>query len=100
MPLTEAMGKDHEDWTNQQVELRRSRSLKDVQDAYARAHEQVMAFSRRLPAELWRRVGTIPWYGAEYSLDDFIVYTNYAHKREHATGLRVFLRLHQAGPLS
>lgn len=94
-PLTEAFGQDHEAWTAQQVELRRPHSLKDVQDEYVQAHARVMALAPRLTAEQWRAVGTIPWYGAEYSLDDFVVYANYAHKREHATGLKVFLRLHR-----
>ena len=33
--------------------------------------------------EVWRQVGTIPWYGPDYSLDDLLVYQMYGHKREH-----------------
>jgi hypothetical protein len=34
--------------------------------------------------------GTSPWYGADYALDDLIVYMNYAHKREHCAQIRAF----------
>lgn len=47
------------------------------------AHERVMAYAERIPEATWREVGTIPWYGAEYSLDDLVVYQQYGHKREH-----------------
>lgn len=95
MPLTEAFGKDHESWTAQQVALRRPHAVRDIQNEYAQAHACVMERAKRLSPDQWRAVGTIPWYGAAYSLDDFVVYANYAHKREHATGLKIFLRLHR-----
>jgi hypothetical protein len=34
--------------------------------------------------------GTLPWYGPEYALDDFIVYSYYGHKREHSAQINVF----------
>lgn len=43
-----------------------------------------------IPAESWSKVGTLPWYGAEYSLDDYIVYTFYGHKREHSAQVDVY----------
>lgn len=50
---------------------------------YVETHARVMDRTRRIPPETWRLVGALPWYGAEYALDDFIVYTFYGHKREH-----------------
>jgi hypothetical protein len=44
----------------------------------------------KIPPETLRAVGTIPWYGGDYSLDDFIVYTYYGHKREHAARFEAF----------
>ena len=38
-----------------------------------------------------REVGTIPWYGPQYSLDDMLVYTMYGHKREHGPQLDAVL---------
>ena len=61
--------------------------IKELRDAHARA----MALVSRIPADRWREVGTIPWYGPEYSLDDLVVYLIYGHKREHAPQLEAVL---------
>ena len=58
------------------------------------AHRAVMDRVERIPAERWREVGTIPWYGAEYSLEDLLVYSQYGHKREHAPQLGAVLEAH------
>ena len=41
----------------------------------------------RIAPERWTEVGTIPWYGPEYALDDLLVYSMYGHKREHCPQL-------------
>ena len=43
----------------------------------------IMGSPSYIAPEVWREVGTIPWYGPEYSLDDLVVYQMYGHKREH-----------------
>ena len=55
------------------------------------AHRRVMACVERIPAERWSEVGTIPWYGPQYALDDLAVYTMYGHKREHGPQLEAVL---------
>ncbi len=50
---------------------------------FLEAHERVMRHAKLISAEVWRQVGTIPWYGSEYSLNDLVVYQQYGHKREH-----------------
>jgi uncharacterized protein (TIGR03083 family) len=57
---------------------------------YSAAHERAMALLDRVPPETRARPGTLPWYGAEYALDDFIVYAFYGHKREHCAQIAVF----------
>ena len=57
---------------------------------YTSAHTRVITLAGRLPGSLWAQTGTIPWYGAEYSLDDFIVYQYYGHKREHSAEIAAF----------
>lgn len=44
----------------------------------------------KIPPETLRAVGALSWYGDEYSLDDFLVYTYYGHKREHAARFEAF----------
>jgi hypothetical protein len=49
-----------------------------------------MRHAGAIPTATLRAPGTIPWYGAEYALDDLIVYFNYGHKREHAGQIGLF----------
>lgn len=53
-------------------------------------HGRCLELLERMPPELLARTGTIPWYGAEYAVDDFIVYANYGHKREHCAQIDRF----------
>jgi hypothetical protein len=58
---------------------------------YEQANAHVMELARLLPPEGFVLRGTLPWYGAEYSLDDFIAYGYYGHKREHCAQLASFV---------
>jgi hypothetical protein len=66
------------------------RSGSDVLAEYQETHRRVMSLIGQIPAETLRQVGTIPFYGEEYSLDDYLVYTQYGHKREHSAQINVF----------
>jgi hypothetical protein len=57
---------------------------------YNVAHAETMSLIGTLPPELLRTAGTLPWYGAEYALDDYIVYAFYGHKREHSAQIDAF----------
>ena len=57
---------------------------------YETAHARTMELIAQIPIDTRRQVGTIPWYGAEYALDDLIVYAFYGHKREHCSQINVF----------
>lgn len=74
------------------VEVSKRQHLTPVQvlAEYNDAQAETMTLAARLTPEFWRQNGTLPWYGAEYSLDDFIVYTFYGHKREHTAQINVF----------
>ncbi len=61
--------------------------LAEYMDTFTYNQEQIVP---KVPTATWSQVGTLPWYGAEYSLDDFIVYTFYGHKREHCAEINVF----------
>lgn len=73
-----------------EVERRRSRSVKEILDEFSDAHAQVMSLAAQIRPEQFRQVGTLPWYGMEYSLDDVIVYMYYGHKREHSAQIAAF----------
>jgi hypothetical protein len=89
-PTLDAMKRDHQGFNEAEVAARRSRSPEQIVREYTEAHERVIALAARLgPAKL-AEVGTIPWYGASYSLDDLIVYANYGHKREHGAQIKSF----------
>jgi len=91
-PTLDAKQAKGKDFNESEVAERRGETYEDVLAEYRGAHERVMSHMERIPAETLRKEGTIPWYGPEYSLDDFVVYTNYAHKREHCGQIRVYRR--------
>jgi hypothetical protein len=62
----------------------------EVLAEYQDAHRRVMNLIGQIPPETLRQVGTIPFYGEEYSLDDYLVYSQYGHKREHSAQINVF----------
>ena len=77
-------------FNDDEVALRQDKTIADVLAEYNDTHAQTMALAARIPAETYRQNGTLPWYGPEYDLDDFIVYSYYGHKREHCAQIAVF----------
>jgi len=77
-------------FNDSEVAARQGKSVKQVLGEYNDTHAQVMSLVRGIPVETLRQAGTIPWYGMEYALDDYIVYAFYGHKREHSAQIAVF----------
>jgi hypothetical protein len=73
-----------------QVAQRQHLSPGETLDEYQGAHARVMALIEKLPADTVRQSGLLPWYGAEYDLEDYLVYTFYGHKREHSGQIAIF----------
>jgi hypothetical protein len=71
-------------FNDSEVAARKGKSIGEVLEEFNSAHERVMELAGQIPQETFRQNGTLPWYGSEYALDDFIVYTYYGHKREHS----------------
>jgi hypothetical protein len=80
-----------ETFNDDQAAVRSSWSVEAIVAELRDAHARAMVLVPRIPAERWREVGTIPWYGPEYALDDLAVYLMYGHKREHAPQLEAVL---------
>lgn len=77
-------------FNDNQVAQRDAMTWQQVMEEYKGAHAKAMELIGRIPEETIRRLGTLPWYGMEYALDDFIVYSFYGHKREHCAQINVF----------
>ena len=91
-PTTSDMiGADLATFNDVQAALRRDWPVDAVVGELRTANGRAMAFARRIASDDWSRVGTIPWYGPEYALDDLAVYTMYGHKREHGPQLDAVL---------
>jgi len=77
-------------FNDDQVARRSDRSLSEVLAEYDSAHAQAMACAVKVSPETWEQEGSLPWYGAEYDLEDLITYQYYGHKREHCGQIAVF----------
>lgn len=66
------------------------RPAAEVLAAYSAAFAQSAALVAQIPVETRQQASALPWYGAEYALDDLLVYMYYGHKREHCAQIAVF----------
>jgi hypothetical protein len=64
--------------------------LRQVLAEFEDAHHRAIALAEKIPPALFLKAGTLPWYGKEYALDDYIVYQFYGHKREHSAQIAAF----------
>ena len=78
-------------FNDDQAAIRRDWTVEAIVTELREAHTRALSAAAVIPPETWREVGTMPWYGPEYSLDDFLVYIEYGHKREHAPQLEAVL---------
>src|SRR5690606_36040956 len=64
-----------------QVSISQNKTPAEVLAEYEEAHAATLEAVGQFKPEELQPTGTLPWYGREYSLDDFIVYQYYGHKR-------------------
>ena len=77
-------------WSESEVEQRKALNAADTFKEYQQNHEAVMQLVAKIPAEIATKAGAITWYGENYDLEDFVVYTFYGHKREHSAQINAF----------
>ncbi len=82
-------------FNDSEVAKRKAIPIQDVLMEFTTTHQQVLSLITTIPADTLREVGTLPWYGSAYALDDLIVYMYYGHKREHSAQIAAF-RDHQS----
>jgi hypothetical protein len=80
---TDLPSADPRTFNDDQAAVRKDWPVDRVMAEFLEAHERVMRLAKQIAPEVWREVGTIPWYGPEYSLNDLVIYQQYGHKREH-----------------
>ncbi len=90
--VSDLLTADSETFNDDQAAIRHDWTIAAVLDELNEAHARAMSHARLIPEATWREVGTIPWYGPQYALDDLVVYTMYAHKREHEPQLDAALQ--------
>ncbi len=91
-PYLDEMKKSPGTFNDVQVPIFRKMSFDELLDDYNKTYVRVRQLVGLLGPEKLLEVGTIPWYGVEYSLDDFIVYASYGHKREHTGQIKQFIK--------
>jgi hypothetical protein len=77
-------------WNDAMIAERQGLTPAETLAEYQAAQAENLRLVKSLPAELLRQPGSLPWYGAEYALDDYLVYQFYGHKREHMAQVNVF----------
>ena len=97
-PATNLMAEPTATFNDDQAAIRRDWAVDAIVAELRGAYRDAMALVPRISPERWREVGTIPWYGPEYALDDLVVYLMYGHKREHSPQLEAVLERRPARP--
>jgi len=89
-PALDELFEQGEDFNDLQVNQRAALTPDKTLAEYSEAHVRTIELVACLTPELLQKSGTLPWYGDEYSIDDYIVYGYYGHKREHMAQVAVF----------
>ena len=97
-PATDLLRQPLETFNDDQAAIRRDWSVEAIVGELRGAYRDAMALVPRISPERWSEVGTLPWYGPEYALDDLVVYLMYGHKREHCPQLEAVLERTAARP--
>lgn len=89
-PMFDLYAATYKTWNDDMVAARKPLSADAALAEYTAAYDEKMARAKMIAPEILAKVGAIPWYGESYALDDYIVYADYGHKREHAAQIMVF----------
>jgi hypothetical protein len=89
-PTLQLFWADFQGFNDIEVAARQNLNGTQTMAAYKKAQAETTIRLAKIPTTLWSTNGILPWYGAEYDLDDFVVYTYYGHKREHCAQIAVY----------
>jgi len=80
-----------------EVSRYKAKPLHDILTEFNTLHTRSVSIAMEIPDEKFSQNNSLPWYGAEYDLDDFIVEHCYGHKREHSAQIAAFGDLMRGG---
>ncbi|MDP3953937.1 MAG: DinB family protein, partial [bacterium] len=89
-PYIEALSAGSDSFNDNEIAKRKDTAIQEILAEYNDTQKKNAATIEKISPELLRQAGAIPWYGSEYSLDDFIVYASYGHKEGHVAQLKRF----------
>lgn len=89
-PALDAYGAQGLAYNDIEVDKRAGKTYAEIVAEYKSLAARVSELAEHLPLEQRRTAGLLPWYGAEYDLEDFVAYASYGHKREHCAQINVF----------
>jgi hypothetical protein len=90
IPVLMRMGADPIGFNDTEVNARLNMNMDEVLEEYQNAYEKTLTLIEKIPVADRRALGALAWYGEEYDLEDYIVYTFYGHKREHSAQIAAF----------
>ena len=73
----------------EEVEARKYATAQQVMDEFQNTQVEATSLMMQIPPERVQQPGTLPWYGEQYSLADFISQA-YEHLREHSAQITLF----------
>ena len=72
------------------VAAEQSKTYQEILEFYQETHKTASELVAQIDDDLRKTTGALTWYGEDYDLEDFLVYTVYAHKREHSAHIDAF----------
>lgn len=81
-PTLDRFVADVDHFMREELAERRKRAGDIILDEYRYIYAQTRMLMALIPSEKWRERGTLPWYGPDFSLEDFVVLFLFEHKRE------------------
>jgi hypothetical protein len=82
-PMVDRFVADYERFAEDEIIQRRNLSGAEVLEEYRYAYALSSYLLSHVPSEQWRQPGTVPWYGPDFSLEDFVVLFLFEHKRDY-----------------
>lgn len=76
-------------FNDDEADKRKGHSYQQVLDEYQTAFTNSIQLLKGIPLEQQREKGLLAWYGDAYDLEDYLVYSYYAHKREHGAQINI-----------